>query len=60
MKIIWTVLPWELLLLLKAKILEAKYEANLEFPGGSGGRAKQRPSVDIPRVFSGTAHCFGF
>ena len=45
---------------LKAKILEAKYEANLEFPGGSGGRAKQRPSVDIPWVFSGTAHCFGF
>ena len=28
---------------LKAKILEAKYEAKLDFPGGRG--AKQKPSV---------------
>ena len=29
---------------LKAKLLEEKYEANLEFPGEYGG-AKQKPSI---------------
>ena len=30
---------------LNVKILEAKYEAKLEFPGGRGGGAKQKPSL---------------
>ena len=37
---------------LKAKLLEEKYEAKLEFPGGWG--AKQKPSVGRVWVFSGT------
>ena len=41
---------------LKAKILEAKYETKLEFPGGRVG-AKQKPSVGGLWIFSGTAHC---
>ena len=44
---------------LKVKILEAKYEAKLEFPGGMGG-AKQKPSVGGVRIFSGTAHCIKY
>ena len=42
---------------LKAKILEAKYEAKLEFPwGGGGGRGvKPKPSVEGVWIFSGTA-----
>ena len=39
---------------LKVKILEAKDEAKLEFPGGTGG-AKQKPSVGGMWIFSGTA-----
>ena len=38
---------------LKVKILEAKYEAKLEFPGGRRG-AKQKPSVGEVWIFSGT------
>ena len=40
---------------LQAKILEAKYEAILEFPGRG---AKQKPSVGVVWIFSGTAHCY--
>ena len=36
------------------KILEAKYEAKLEFPGEMGG-AKQNPSLGGVWIFSGTA-----
>ena len=39
---------------LKAKILEAKYEAKLEFLGGRG--YKQKPSVGEVWIFSGTTH----
>ena len=42
--------------ILKAKILEAKHGAKLEFPGGEGGGAKQKPSVGGVWIFSGTAH----
>ena len=38
---------------LKVKLLEAEYEANLAFPGGMGG-AKQKPSVGEVWKFSGT------
>ena len=38
---------------LLAKILEAKYEAKLEFPGGMGVQNK-RPSVGGVWIFSGT------
>jgi len=38
---------------LKAKILEAKYEAKLEFLGGRGG-AKQKPSMGGVWIFCGT------
>ena len=44
---------------LEAKILEAKYEAELEFPGGMGVQNKN-PSVGggggVWILFSGTAH----
>ena len=40
---------------IKAKILKAKYDANLGFLGGRGGGAKQRkPSVEGVWIFSGT------
>jgi len=39
---------------LKAKILEGKYEAKLEFLGGGG--AKQKSSVGGIWIFSGTTH----
>ena len=38
---------------LRAKILEAKYEAKLEFLGGEGG-AKQKPFMGRVWIFSGT------
>ena len=41
---------------LKAKILEAKYKAKLEFLGGGGGGVKQKPSMEGVWVFSGTTH----
>ena len=43
--------------LLKVKILEAKYEAKLEFPRGGSRDAKQKPSPSAEGVwiFSGTA-----
>ena len=41
---------------LKAKILEAKYEAKLEYPGGMGVQKKQS-SVGGVWMFPGTAHC---
>ena len=44
---------------LKAKMLEAKYEAKLEFPegkGGGGARQKNLPLGGV-RILSGTAHC---
>ena len=44
---------------LKAKILEAKYEAKLEFPEGrvgGGGGAKQKPFMGGVWIFSGTPH----
>ena len=43
---------------LKAKILEAKYEPKLEFPGGGGGGGGMQnkyPSVRGIWIFSGTA-----
>ena len=39
---------------LEVKLLEAKYEAKLEFPGGREG-AKQNPSVGGVWTFSRTA-----
>ena len=46
---------------LKAKILEAKCEAKLEFPGGRGGgggcKTLKKPSVESVWIFSGTARC---
>ena len=41
---------------LKAKLLEGKYEAKLEFPGGCGGVGVQneKPSVGGVWIFSGT------
>ena len=39
---------------LKVKILEAKYEAKLEFPGGQGVQNKN-PSMGGVWIFSGTA-----
>ena len=41
--------------LLEANILEAKYEAKLEFLGG--WRAKQKPSVGEVWIFPGTVQC---
>ena len=41
-------------MVLEAKILEAKYEAKLEFLGG-GGCKTNKPSVGGVLVFSGTA-----
>ena len=38
----------------KIKILEAKYEAKLEFPGGTGVQ-KKKPSMQGVWIFSGTA-----
>jgi len=40
---------------LKAKILEAKYEAKVEFPGGRGD-AKQKPSMGGVWILSGATH----
>ena len=40
---------------LSPKILEEKYDAKVEFPGGGGG-AKQKPSVGGVWLFSGNAH----
>ena len=40
---------------LKVKILEAKYEAKLEFPKGMGVQNK-KPSMGGVWIFSGTAH----
>ena len=39
---------------LKVKILEALYEAKLEFPGGRGVQNK-KPSIGGVWIFSGTA-----
>ena len=39
---------------LKVKILEAKYEAKLEFPGGRGVQ-NEKPSMGRVWIFSGTA-----
>ena len=42
--------------LLKAKILEARYEAELEFPeGGGGGVRTKNPSMGGVWIISGTA-----
>ena len=41
---------------LKVKILEAKYEAKLEFPRGRGEIEKKLPWEDYRLLFSGTAH----
>ena len=44
---------------LKAKILEAKYEAKLGFPGGGGGGwgvQNKKPSVGAIWIFFGPAH----
>ena len=41
---------------LKVKILEAKYEAKLEFPKGMRVPNK-KPSVGVVWIFSGTARC---
>ena len=43
--------------LLKIKILEAKYDAKLEFPGGGGREQNKKPSVRGVWIFSGTVHC---
>ena len=40
---------------LKARILEAKCEAKLDFPGG-GGVQNKKPSMGGVWIFSGTAH----
>ena len=46
---------------LKANILEAKYEAKLEFPWGGGGgwgrMQNKTPSVGGVWIFSGTPQC---
>ena len=39
---------------LKVKLLEAKYEAKLEFPGGRGGCKTKKPSVGGKWIFSGS------
>ena len=40
---------------LKVNILEGKYEAKLEFPGGGGGGVQnKKPSVGGVWIFSGT------
>ena len=41
---------------LKAKILEVKYEARLEFPGGGGG-CKTKNLLWGEYIFCGTAQC---
>ena len=41
---------------LQSQILEAKYEAKLDFPGGSGSVNQKRPSMGGVWIFSGTAH----
>ena len=40
----------------KVKILEAGYEAKLEFPGG-GGVQNKKPSMGRAWIFSGTVQC---
>ena len=43
---------------LKVKILEAKYEAKLEFPGGTGVQNKKPSVLGVwIIIYSGTAHC---
>ena len=42
--------------MIKVKILEAKYEAKLEFPEGWGLQNK-KPSMGGVWIFSGTAQC---
>jgi len=44
---------------LKAKILEAKYEDKLEFIGGVKGCKTKKPSTGGVWIFSGTAHSQG-
>ena len=41
---------------LKVTILEAKYEAKLEFPGGGGAKRKSFHGGGGVWIFSGTAH----
>ena len=41
---------------LKAKILQAKYEAKLESLEGGGGCITEKPSVGREKIFSGTTH----
>ena len=41
---------------LKAKLLEEKHEAKLEFPGGERVQNK-KPSVQGAWIFSGTTQC---
>ena len=43
-------------MVLKVKILDAKYEANLEFSGGIGVQNK-KPSTWGVCIFSAFAHC---
>ena len=49
-------IPWRMGVL-KAKILEAKYEAKLEFLGGEGVQNKD-PSMGGVWIFSGSVHIF--
>ena len=41
---------------LKVKILEAKYEAKLQFPGPGTGMRNKKPYVGGVWIFSATAH----
>ena len=43
--------------ILEVKILEAKYEAKLAFPGGRGGAKQKNFPQGGELVFYGTAHC---
>ena len=43
---------------LKVKILEAKYEAKLEFPGGEGGCKTKNLLLGGVWIFPGTAHSY--
>ena len=43
---------------LEAKILVAKYEAKLEFPGGRVRKQNIKPSVEAVWIFSGTAQYY--
>ena len=45
---------------LEVKILEAKNETKLEFPGGGGGGVQnKKPSMGEVWIFSGTKHLYG-